>query len=73
VNGIEKGKVLHTQLSEKGVYVQCVICRFQCPKNSSFRLIIGFSRQQEVSILQEMHQFLISGVLEWLTDQGFRD
>lgn len=77
VNGLEKGKVLHTQLTEKGVYVTVrLFADFNVPKNSSFRLInTGLVGKQEVSILAgDATSFLISGdTLNGLTDQGFSE
>ena len=77
VNGIEKGKVLHTQLTEKGIYVTVrLFADYNVPKNSSFRLInTGLVGKQEVSILAgDSTSYLISGdTLNGLIDQGFSE
>jgi phospholipid/cholesterol/gamma-HCH transport system substrate-binding protein len=77
VNGMEKGKVLSTELTEDGVYVKvCLFADYNVPKNSSFRLInTGLVGKQEVSILAgDASGFLISGdTVNGLTDQGFSE
>lgn len=77
VNGIDKGSVVKTELTDEGVYVTIrIFADYHIPKNSSFRLInTGLVGKQEVAILAgDAPSFLLNGdTVKGLTDQGFSD
>lgn len=77
VNGIRKGSVVKTELTDQAVYVTIrLLADDEIPRNSSFRLInTGLVGKQEVSILVGKGNTYVSDgdTVFGVIDQGFSD